>query len=109
MNRIAVILIASLGSPTIDKGRSDVTKDDGDLYVFKVSSLRNVAMTPPYFHDGSIATLPEAVKVMGRVQLGKAFSDGDVSKIVAFLKSLTGPLPKNFAEVPQLPPGGFKP
>ena len=58
------------GSDPIDKGRFDVTKEPNDLYVFRVASLRNVAMTPPYFHDGSVATLPEAVKVMARVQLG---------------------------------------
>lgn len=97
------------GSKTIDKGRYDVTKDPGDMYVFKVPSLRNVAMTPPYFHDGSVATLPEAVKVMARVQLGKKLSDEDISKIVSFLKSLTGPLPKNFSEIPVLPSGAFAP
>src|SRR6516162_4560332 len=58
------------GSTNTDKGRFDVTKDPADLYVFRVPSLRNVAMTPPYFHDGSVATLTEAVRVMGRVQLG---------------------------------------
>jgi cytochrome c peroxidase len=55
------------GSDPFDKGRDDVTKDPADLYVFRVASLRNVAMTPPYFHDGSVATLPEAVKIMARV------------------------------------------
>jgi cytochrome c peroxidase len=54
-------------SDPIDKGRADVTKDPADLYVFRVASLRNVAVTPPYFHDGSVTTLPEAVKVMARV------------------------------------------
>jgi cytochrome c peroxidase len=55
------------GSGTVDKGRIDVTHDPADLYVFKVPSLRNVARTPPYFHDGSVATLADAVRVMGRV------------------------------------------
>jgi cytochrome c peroxidase len=64
-------------------------------------------MTPPYFHDGSVKTLPEAVRVMARVQLGKTLSDGDTEAIVAFLKSLTGPLPKDFAVAPVLPPAGF--
>ena len=59
------------GSAPIDKGRFDVTQDPADLYVFKLASLRNVAMTPPYFHDGSVATLPAAVRVMARVQLGR--------------------------------------
>jgi cytochrome c peroxidase len=65
--------------------------------VFRVASLRNVAMTPPYFHDGSVATLPEAVKVMARVQLGVALGETDVREIVAFLESLTGALPAEFA------------
>jgi len=65
------------GSDPIDKGRFDVTKNPDDLYVFRVASLRNAAMTPPYFHDGSVATLPEAVKVMARVQLGVTLNDID--------------------------------
>jgi cytochrome c peroxidase len=73
--------------------------------VFRVASLRNVAMTPSYFHDGSVATLPEAVKVMARVQLGVNLSDADTGDIVAFLKSLTGELPANFATAPVLPSG----
>jgi len=90
-------------SAAIDKGRFDVTNDPRDLYVFKVSSLRNVAATPPYFHDGSVATLPEAVRVMARVQLGRSLDDGDVAEIVAFLDSLTGTLPAGFATAPVLP------
>ena len=91
------------GSTAVDKGRFDVTQDPVDLYVFKVASLRNVAMTPPYFHDGSVATLPEAVRIMGRVQLGRALTDGEVTDIVAFLESLTGPLPAGFITAPILP------
>ncbi len=93
------------GSPTIDKGRVEVTKDPEDLYVFRVPSLRNVAKTPPYFHDGSVPTLPEAVRVMARVQLGVTLDDPDARDIVAFLESLTGELPANFATVPALPSG----
>ncbi|UPJ50537.1 c-type cytochrome [Bradyrhizobium sp. 200] len=96
------------GSKDIDKGRFDVTKDDADLYVFKVPGLRNVAMTPPYFHDGSVATLPDAVRVMARVQLGRTLADEDVDGIVAFLKSLTGELPKDFSTMPTLPAGGAR-
>src|SRR6516225_875447 len=97
------------GSDPIDKGRFDVTKDPGDLHVFRVASLRNVAMTPPYFHDGSVATLPEAVKVMARVQLGVNLNDADTRDIVAFLERLTGELPANFATAPVLPPGAVAP
>jgi cytochrome c peroxidase len=93
------------GSRNVDKGRADVTKDPADLYVFRVAGLRNVAMTPPYFHDGSVAALPDAVKIMARVQLGVSLSDADTSNIVAFLASLTGDLPAEFANVPALPPG----
>jgi cytochrome c peroxidase len=97
------------GSTGIDKGRFDVTKDPADLYVFRVPSLRNVAMTAPYFHDGSVPTLPEAVKVMARVQLGVTLSDADIRDIVAFLGSLTGDLPANFTTVPTLPSGPIVP
>jgi cytochrome c peroxidase len=95
------------GSRNIDKGRFDVTKNPADMYVFKVPSLRNVAMTPPYFHDGSVATLPEAVRVMARVQLGKHLNDEQVTHIVAFLGSLTGKVPETFATPPVLPTAGF--
>jgi len=91
------------GSQEIDKGRFGVTQDPADLYVFKVPSLRNVAMTPPYFHDGSVATLEEAVQVMGRVQLGVTLPDAEISEIVAFLGTLTGALPASFATAPTLP------
>lgn len=91
------------GSKEVDKGRFDVTKKDSDLYVFKVPGLRNVAMTAPYFHDGSVGSLTEAIRVMGRVQLGKSFTDEEVGEIAAFLESLTGPLPAGFATAPPLP------
>ena len=93
--------------PATDKGRFDVTHNDADLYVFKVHSLRNVAMTPPYFHDGAINTLPEAVSIMAKVQLGKDLAQQDVANIVAFLGSLTGQLPDNFRQLPVLPPSAF--
>jgi cytochrome c peroxidase len=92
------------GSREIDKGRFDVTKNDADLYVFKVPSLRNVAMTAPYFHDGSVATLADAVRIMARLQLGASLGDAETSDILAFLESLTGKLPDGFATVPVLPP-----
>jgi cytochrome c peroxidase len=96
-------------SDPVDKGRAEVTKNDADLYLFKVPSLRNVAMTPPYFHDGSVATLPEAVRTMARLQLGARLEDKDVADIVSFLASLTGPLPQDFATAPILPAGGVPP
>jgi len=80
-----------------DKGRFDITKDETDLYVFKVPSLRNVAKTAPYFHDGSVADLGKAVKIMGKTQLDVTLPDKDVADIVAFLGALTGPVPANFS------------
>jgi cytochrome c peroxidase len=97
------------GSKEVDKGRFDVTNNPADMYVFKVPGLRNVAMTPPYFHDGSARTLPEAVRIMAKVQLGKTLSDQDTNAIVRFLGSLTGKVPANFATAPVLPTGGFAP
>jgi cytochrome c peroxidase len=94
-------------SPNPDKGRFDVTHDAGDLYVFKVPILRNVARTPPYFHDGSVPTLPEAVRIMGKVQLGKTLSETQVARIVAFLDSLTGQIPETFASAVALPAAAF--
>ncbi len=84
-----------------DSGRFDVTKDPADKNVFKTPSLRNIEKTAPYFHDGSVKTLEEAVKLMATHQLGKDLSDADVESIVTFLKSLTGELPK--IEKPELP------
>lgn len=75
---------------TADLGRFNVTGREEDRHVFKVPSLRNVAVTPPYFHDGSAATLEEAVFIMGRYQLGRELSAEDVRAIVAFLHTLTG-------------------
>lgn len=97
------------GSNPADKGRFDVTHKPEDMYVFKVPSLRNVAMTPPYFHDGSVRSLAEAVRVMAKVQLGKSLSDQDAQEIVTFLRSLTGELPDDFANAPVLPAAGFEP
>jgi cytochrome c peroxidase len=96
-------------SKKVDKGRFDLTKDEADLYMFKVPVLRNVAMTPPYFHDGSVGILPDAVSVMGKVQLGIDLSKKEVSEIVEFLGSLTGKLPEDFANAPVLPAAGFRP
>lgn len=84
------------GVTTPDKGRADVTKNDADLYVFKVASLRNVAQTPPYFHDGSVEDLMKAVKIMGKTQLGQELSEKDAADIVAFLGALTGPVPAKY-------------
>jgi cytochrome c peroxidase len=73
-----------------DLGRFNVTGREEDRYVFKVPSLRNVAVTAPYFHDGSAATLEEAVTIMARYQLGRGLSEPDIVAITAFLRTLSG-------------------
>jgi len=90
-------------SESIDEGRFAVTKNEEDKYVFRVPPLRNVAMTAPYFHDGSVASLEEAVWIMGKLQLGKDLTKEQVRDIVAFLKSLTGKMPENARTPPILP------
>jgi cytochrome c peroxidase len=73
-----------------DLGRFTLTGKPRDRHVFRVPSLRNVAVTAPYFHDGSAATLAEAVETMARSQLGRKLSGEEVSLIVTFLGTLTG-------------------
>ena len=84
------------------EGRAAVTGKDVDRFTFKVPTLRNVELTYPYFHDGEAETLTEAVDIMGRLQLGRKFSDEENAKIVAFLKTLTGDQPRFL--MPILPP-----
>ena len=93
---------------TADVGREAVTHNAADNKVFKVPSLRNVDQTAPYFHDGSVATLPEAVRLMAWHQLGKKLDDDQIAKIVAFLKSTTGELPTAYIAKPELPASGPK-
>jgi cytochrome c peroxidase len=76
-----------------DSGRFSATKDPADLFVYKVASLRNVQLTPPYLHDGSVKKLGEAVRLMSRHQLGVDLTEDQVSDIRAYLASLTGRVP----------------
>jgi len=73
-----------------DYGRYNVTHIEEHRYEFRVPSLRNVALTAPYFHDASASTLEEAVAIMGEYQLGVDLSDDEIAKIVKFLNTLTG-------------------
>ena len=73
-----------------DLGRFALTGDARDRFVFRVPSLRNVAVTAPYFHDGSAATLEQAVEEMARSQLGRVLAPQDIGLIVRFLRTLTG-------------------
>lgn len=98
--KMGVVAPYKASSPA--EGRSAVTGKDADRFNFKVPTLRNVELTYPYFHDGEAATLEQAVDVMGRLQLGKKFTEDETAKVVAFLKTLTGEQP-NF-KLPQLPP-----
>jgi cytochrome c peroxidase len=75
---------------TVDKGRYNVTQRPQDTRVFRVPSLRNVAVTAPYFHDGQAPTLATAVDTMARVQLGKTLTPEEIDRIVQFLGTLTG-------------------
>jgi len=88
---------------TEDPGRIVVTKAASDRMVFKVPSLRNVAKTGPYFHDGSATALEEAVRRMGEYQLNSKLSDTQVTQIVAWLQTLTGDIPRKYIERPELP------
>ncbi len=90
-------------SDSSDLGRYQVTKQESDKLVFKVPSLRNIEQTAPYFHDGSVATLDQAVKLMGEHQLGKQLQDDEIRSIVTWLKSLTGTIPSDYVKQPKLP------
>lgn len=89
-----------------DQGKFRVSKLDTDKMLFKVQSLRNVTETAPYFHDGSVATLSEAVKLMAKHQLGKTLSEDEIKSIVTFLGSLKGDVNEDWKTVPELPPSG---
>ena len=88
--------------PESDPGRFTVTNTEGDEYMFRAAPLRNVALTPPYFHSGKVWDLTEAVKVMSSAQLGTELTDAEASDITAFLESLTGEQPQIVH--PTLPP-----
>jgi cytochrome c peroxidase len=86
-----------------DLGRYVVTHKDGDRLVFKVPSLRNVAQTAPYFHNGQVSALEDAVRRMARYQLGRELQDADVTSIVAWLQTLTGTVDEDYIRPPALP------
>lgn len=88
--------------PRDDKGRFAVTQTASDEYVFKAPSLRNVALTPPYFHSGRVWNLAQAVGIMGSAQLGQRLSAEETEAIAAFLGTLTGEQP--LVAYPVLPP-----
>lgn len=91
-----------------DKGRGVITKNSVDEMFFKVPSLRNVEKTAPYFHDGSVEKLEDAVRQMARHQLGQELTDPDIGSIVAFLKTLTGTIPVDYIKMPEMFPSSPK-
>ncbi len=99
-------MVAEYNTKNPSEGRKGVTGKEEDRRMFKVPNLRNIELTYPYFHDGGAATLSQAVETMGRIQLGKKFTDEENAKIVAFLKSLTGEQPS--FTLPMLPPSSDK-
>jgi cytochrome c peroxidase len=87
-----------------DQGRFEVTGNESDRMVFKVPSLRNVEMTAPYFHNGSVKTLEEAIRMMGEHQLGRQLTPETIANIATWLRTLTGELPAELITPPELPP-----
>lgn len=89
--------------PPDDHGRLTLTKTVEDDYVFKVPTLRNIALTAPYFHSGQAWDLEQAVAVMGKSRLGESLSDAEIQQVTAFLRTFTGRQPE--VVFPILPPG----
>lgn len=86
-----------------DPGRMAITKSEADRMMFKVPTLRNVTRTAPYFHDASAATLPDAVRKMGKHQLGIDLTEHEVEAITTWLGCLDGDAPLALATRPELP------
>ncbi len=87
-------------SKEIDLGRMEETKNEVDKYMFKVPSLRNVVKTWPYFHDGSVEELHDAVKIIAKLELNKDLSDQEINEIITFLNTLTGEVPEEVKKAP---------
>lgn len=81
-----------------DKGRFEITQDPADMYVFKVSQLRNIEKTYPYMHDGSVESLEESVRIMAMSESNMQLGDEEVENIAAFLRALTGKIPEHALE-----------
>ena len=86
-----------------DQGMYSLTGNPGDMFKFKVPGLRNIEKTYPYFHDGSIGDLGEAIQIMGVTQLNKQFTEEELADLIAFMKTLTGDLPETLKSKPKLP------
>lgn len=91
------------GSTTIDSGRYVVTKNQADIFMFKVPILRNIEKTHPYFHDGSVADLDKAIAIMGKTELNKDLTAEQIASIKLFLQTLTADLAPEVKKAPVLP------
>ncbi|MEN8251387.1 MAG: cytochrome-c peroxidase [Bacteroidota bacterium] len=91
------------GGEKEDFGRFAVTNNEADKYMFKVPSLRNIAKTGPYFHNGAVESLDESVKIMAKLQLNKDLTDDQVKEIVTFMNALTGEVPAKYQSAPDMP------
>lgn len=89
-----------------DEGRYAITGEEADKFVFKVPSLRNIAMTGPYLHDGSAATVEETIELMARYQLGRELTTEQIADMAAFMDALTGEIPTEYIAVPDFPESG---
>ena len=89
------------GSKHIDEGLFKVTGNEVDKYMFKVPSLRNIALTGPYFHDGSVDALSDAIGIMAEINLNTKLTEDEIGKIETFLESLNGQLPEGAADAPK--------
>lgn len=87
-------------SEVVDKGVFDLTNEEKDLYLFKTPSLRNIEKTYPYFHDGSVEKLEDAVRIMGELQIANDLSEEDVQRITTFLKALTADVEEEYKRNP---------
>jgi cytochrome c peroxidase len=96
------------GSKRLDTGRFEQTNREDDRFVFKVAQLRNIERTYPYFHDGSVWKLEDAIRIMGAAQLDKKLTTDEIDGIWAFLKTLTGEVPVEARTLPMLPPASGK-
>lgn len=86
-----------------DTGRFEFTKEEADRMYFKVPSLRNIEKTGPYYHNGKVATLEEAIRLMGKHQLGRELTTEQIGQIAHWMKSLTGEIPEEYMREPKLP------
>jgi cytochrome c peroxidase len=91
------------GSTVDDSGKMQATKNETDKYMFKVPSLRNIAETWPYLHDGSVKDLDKTIQIMAKGQLNKELTPEQNGDISAFLKALTGEIPADAKQVPAMP------